>query len=191
MPPGSGDVDNSRIKSERQILLQADPQVRFALRLLEMREDAHFRAILRSGAYLHGTAQVELRIARITVVDRSEQRDDPRPNLRAERRLLRWCKGTVLLRTLGLGGDLEIWLAPVPPGCKGRVRYKAEPHAAFLVLLGDDWRGEDDLAGQRKFAEEGASEDRNPLERAWWPRLVICVGGGDRCAAQPVDNRVE
>src|SRR5215470_865432 len=156
-----------------------------------MREDAHFRAILRSGVNLHRTAQVELRIARISIVDRSEKRDDARPHLGAERRFLRWCKGAVLLRALGLGGDLEIWLAPVPPGREGRVRYEAEPHAAFLVLIGDDWRREDNLAGQRQFAEEGASEDRHSLERAWWPRLVIGVGSGDGGAAQPVDNRVE
>jgi len=71
------------------------------------------------------------------------------------------------------------------------VRDEAKPHTAFLALIGDDGRGEDDLAGQRQFAEEGASEDRHPLERAWWPRLVVCACGGDRRAAQPVDNRVE
>ena len=94
-----------------------------------------------------------------------------------------FCAGVraVLLRPLGLGGDLEVWLAPVPPGREGRMRYEAEPHAAFLALIGDDGLGEDDLAGQGKFAEEGASEDRHPLERAWWPRLVICACSGDMC----------
>ena len=135
-PPGSGDIDNSRIESERQIFFQADPQVRFSLRLFEMKKtpisEPSSAPVRISTGQSRGAAR-----ARIAVVDRSERWDDARPHLCDDRRLLRWCKGSVLLRTLGLGSDLEIWLAPVPPGRAGRVRYEAEPHAAFLALIGD------------------------------------------------------
>ena len=156
-----------------------------------MREDAHFRAIFRSGANLHRTVQEELRVAGVTAVDGSERGDDARANLCDDRRLLRRCKGPGPLGVLDLDGDLEIRLAPVLPGRQRWVSYEAEPHAAVLALIGDDRLGEDNLAGQRKLAEEGAPENRNPLQRAWRSGQVVCVYRGDRRAAQPVDNRVE
>src|SRR5262249_18325601 len=151
--------------------------------------NAHFRTVLGSGTNLYRTVQVELRVARVAVVDRSERWDNAGADLRDDRGLLQRCKKSVPFGMLDPGGDLEVRLATMPPGRGGQVRYEAEPHTPLLALVNGDGFCEDGLAGKRDFAEEGAPEDRSAFKRAWWSGPVVRIGCRDRRAAQAIHNR--
>src|SRR5690242_6601781 len=103
-------VDEAGLQPDREVLVEADPQVRLALGLLEHAEGAHLGAVLRAGANLLRTGPPELGEARVAVLDRFERGNEPRGNRVAdcllpaerERDVLLGC---VRLRLLGLTVD--------------------------------------------------------------------------------------
>ena len=67
-------MEDSRLETEAQILIQPDSQVRIALRGEHIVERSHFRFIISTGADLNGATVAQLAIRRRPIALRRELR---------------------------------------------------------------------------------------------------------------------
>src|SRR5215470_4754009 len=72
--PGSCHIDQGCLETEAQIFIEANAQIRVALRLREALERTHFRSVVGAAADLDGGALAQLAIARVTEAHRCEDR---------------------------------------------------------------------------------------------------------------------
>src|SRR5439155_7765591 len=115
MRPPSGHVDEPGIEPEREVLVEPDPEVALALRLLQLAVDAHLGAVVRAGGELDWAAEAELAVRRLPVLDRREGGLQPAAHERPDRVLLRLRQRRVGgERLVERGADAEVRLAPVP-----------------------------------------------------------------------------
>src|SRR3954447_4330565 len=73
----SRDGDEARFQPDREVFLQAQPQVGLALGLFQKAEHAHLRTVLGAGPDLDWAGAAELGVRRFAVLVRGEARNEP------------------------------------------------------------------------------------------------------------------
>src|SRR5690606_30993007 len=126
-------IEDAGLETEAQILLQADPQVRLALRRGQKVIHAHLAVVGRTGADLDRRLETQLRVTRVARALRREAGPHPPHDPRADQRALRSSD-----RSAGLGFgcrdrliDRELRLTAIAARRDRAVGHEAEAHAAL------------------------------------------------------------
>src|SRR5688500_14061889 len=127
-------VDDSGLETEREVFAETRAQVVLALRLFEMTEDTHLRAVLRAARDLPGRGEMQLRVPGIPETRggegrHEERRDGVDDGLRLRIRQL--AREPLFLR-VDPRADLELGLAAIAARRARSVADEAETRAALL-----------------------------------------------------------